>query len=269
MTEQKILIVESNTPDLLSNGYRPAADYFISTFGGLNEFVTCSVTRPYEAPLRVEELAGIDGIVFTGSSVDWSCDSKQAAPLRNTMLHAFENGVPVWGSCNGLHLAGVLLGGSVGASPNGIEAGVSKKIRKTGAGKKHAMLAGREDIYAVPCIHLDEIKSLPLDAFILAENDHSPVQAFGYSSGGVDFWGTQYHPECTALTIAEELKLSSKHVVNKAALINDLKASQDDPIAAERLGTTCKELQPSVRNSELRNWLKHIKKTPLSQNSPI
>ena len=108
--------------------------------------------------------------------------------------------------------------------------------------------------------HLDEIKSLPLDAFILAENDHSPVQAFGYSSGGVDFWGTQYHPECTALTIAEELKLSSKHVVNKAALINDLEASQDDPIAAERLGTTCEELQPSVRNSELRNWLKHIKK---------
>ncbi len=259
MTEQKILIVESNTPDLISNGYRPAADYFITTLGALDEPVTCSVTRPYEAPFKVEELEGIDGVVFTGSSVDWSCDSKQAAPLRNTMLHAFKNGVPVWGSCNGLHLAGVVLGGSVGASPNGIEVGVSREIRKTGAGKKHAMLAGREDIYAVPCIHLDEIKRLPLDAFILAENDHSPVQAFGYSSGDVDFWGTQYHPECTALTIAEELKLSSKHVVNKAAMINDLKWSHNDPIAAERLGTTCKELQPSVRTSELRNWLKHIK----------
>ena len=78
MTEQKILIVESNTPDLISNGYRPAADYFISTFGALDEPVICSVTRPYEAPLKVQELEGIDGVVFTGSSVDWSCDSKQA-----------------------------------------------------------------------------------------------------------------------------------------------------------------------------------------------
>lgn len=259
VTEQKILIVESNTPDLISNGYRPAADYFISTFGALDETVICSVTRPYEAPLKVQELEGIDGVVFTGSSVDWSCDSKQAAPLRDTMSHAFKNSVPVWGSCNGLQLAGVVLGGSVGASSNGIEAGVSKEIRKTVAGKKHAMLTGREDIYAVPCIHIDEIKRLPLDAVILAENDHSPVQAFGYSSGGLDFWGTQYHPECTAFNIAEELKLSSKHVFNKAALVNDLKSSQDDPVAAERLGTSCEELKPSVRTIELRNWLEHIK----------
>ena len=55
MTEQKILIVESNTPDLISNGYRPAADYFISTFGALDEPAICSVTRPYEAPFKVQE----------------------------------------------------------------------------------------------------------------------------------------------------------------------------------------------------------------------
>jgi hypothetical protein len=55
VTEQKILIVESNTPDLISNGYRPAADYFISTFGALDEPAICSVTRPYEAPFKVQE----------------------------------------------------------------------------------------------------------------------------------------------------------------------------------------------------------------------
>ena len=76
------------------------------------------------------------------------------------MSHAFKNSVPVWGSCNGLHLAGVVLGGSVGASSNGIEAGVSKEIRKTVAGKKHAMLTGRRHLCSA--VYIDEIKRLPL-----------------------------------------------------------------------------------------------------------
>ncbi len=259
MTEQRILIVEGNTPAMISGGCTPAAHYFIRAFGDLDESVKYKVSCPYAVPFQVGELEEIDGIVFTGSGVEWSCDAEEAAPLRRAMEHAFENGLPVWGSCNGLQLAAVLLGGAVGASLNGPEVGLSKAIRKTDAGKEHAGLAGREDIYAVPCIHRDEIKHLPTDALVLAENDHSPVQAFAYSTDGVDFWGTQYHPECTPLSIAEALKTSNKDFVGKIAMIYDLEISEDDPAAAERLGATCEALRPAIRTIELGNWLKHVK----------
>ena len=259
MSGLRILIVEGNTPEMISGGCMPASHYFIQTFAFLDRSIECKVVYPYKIPFQVEELEKIDGVVFTGSGVQWSCDRKEAAPLRRAMKHVFEVGFPVWGSCNGLQLAAVILGGAVVASPNGPEVGLSKPIRKTENGKVHLELAGREDVYVVPCIHRDEIKQLPKNALILAENDHSPIQAFAYCRDGLDFWGTQYHPECTALSIAKELKASNNDFPRKISVINDLEVSEIDPAAAKRLGSTCKALRPAIRTIELCNWLKHVK----------
>ena len=61
------------------------------------------------------------------------------------MEQVFTHAKPVWGSCNGLQLAAVVLGGSVAASPNGIEIGLAKDMMKTTDGQAHPMLAAREE----------------------------------------------------------------------------------------------------------------------------
>ena len=120
MSGAKILIVESNPPDLIAaQGYR-ACDQFKAAFAELEPSVKCRVAEPYATKFQLEKLDDIDGVVFTGSGVNWSVDAKEAAPLRKVMEHVFHSDLPVWGSCNGMQLAAVVLGGSVRPSPNGL-----------------------------------------------------------------------------------------------------------------------------------------------------
>jgi GMP synthase (glutamine-hydrolysing) len=140
-----------------------------------------------------------------------------------------------------------------------LEVGVARDTRKTEAGKSHPALDGRTDVYAVPCIHRDEVERLPKGAVLLAQNDHSPVQSFSYRAEGVDFWGAQYHPECSATSIAKSLRTGNSVFSAQTALIDDLEAGERDARAAERLGTTCAALHPKERTRELANWLMHVK----------
>ena len=78
------------------------------------------VVNPYEGILNADDFAGVDGVVFTGSGVSWSTDAPEAACQRAAMELAFDAGLPSWGSCNGMQLAAVVLGGQVAASPNGL-----------------------------------------------------------------------------------------------------------------------------------------------------
>ncbi len=251
-----ILIIESNTPELLAIG-KSASASFLRAFQGLAPELRITVECPYAAPLREDALAGIDGVVFSGSGVAWATDAVEAAPLRAAMEAAFDAGRPVWGSCNGLQLAAVVLGGAVGASPNGMEIGLAKKIAPTDAGKHHPMMAGREDGYCVPCIHRDEVQRLPEGAVLLAGNAHSPVQAMAYQQGGVDFWGAQYHPEMTALDVGTII--GSGAFANEAALGADLRIADTEPEVTVRIGGKADSLSPKVRTRELRNWLAHVR----------
>ena len=103
------------------------------------------------------------------------------------MRDGFAVGLPTIGSCNGMQLAASVLGGSSTASPNGREDGLSGDIRLTNAGRNHVMMAGREDGYAVPCTHRDEVVRLPEVGVRLAGNGHSAVQAFAIDCDGIDF----------------------------------------------------------------------------------
>ncbi|SFK94283.1 type 1 glutamine amidotransferase [Shimia haliotis] len=251
-----ILIIESNTPDLLAMG-KSASASFLRAFQGLAPELRITVECPYAAPLREDALTGIDGVVFSGSGVAWATDAAEAAPLRAAMEQVFDAGRPVWGSCNGLQLAAVVLGGAVGASSKGMEIGLAKEIAPTDAGKRHPMMAGREDGYCVPCIHRDEVQRLPEGAVLLAGNAHSPVQAMAYQQNGVDFWGAQYHPEMTALDVGTII--GSGAFANEAALGADLRIADAEPEVALSLGGKADSLSPKVRTRELRNWLSHVR----------
>ncbi|MBR9844150.1 MAG: type 1 glutamine amidotransferase [Rhodobacteraceae bacterium] len=252
-----ILIVESNTPELLAIG-KSAAVSFLHTFQALAPEVEVRVVCPYAASLRGDVLEGVDGVVFSGSAVMWSTDDRQAAPLRAGMERVFEAGLPVWGSCNGMQLAASVLGGRVGASPNGFELGTARDVQVTAEGVAHPMMAGRAAGFAVPCIHRDEVQSVPEGAVLMAGNAHSPVQAMVYEQGSVDFWGTQYHPEMSLQEVSVAVR--GKGIFEEANRMADrLEIADHDKEAAAAFGTSPEALAIPVRARELANWIAHVR----------
>lgn len=253
-----ILILEGNTPDICAAGNRGAAG-FEATIGALDASIRCTVLNPYDGALAVNALDGMAGVIFTGSGTAWSTDAPEAAPQRAAMEQVFKSGLPVWGSCNGMQLAACVLGGAVGASPNGLEVGLARDLQLTDAGKTHPMCAGRSTSFAVPCVHRDEVTALPKGATLLITNTHSPIQGFAYEQGGVSFWGVQYHPELTPARIADYLSQRDGIFTEKKYMIDDLLAAETNADAAARLGADLSQTQLQPRSNELANWLTHVK----------
>ncbi|MEX0302547.1 MAG: type 1 glutamine amidotransferase [Leisingera sp.] len=248
-----ILIVESNTPEMVAAGQAASAGV-IRSFAALSPQAEIRVVAPYAAPVGKEAFAAADGIVFTGSGVSWSADAPEAAPLQAAMELALDCGRPIWGSCNGLQLASAVLGGGVGASPNGIEVGMARELQMTDAGRTHPMLEGRHDGWAVPCVHRDEVQRLPEGAVLLAGNAHSPVQAMAYEQGGVRFWGAQYHPELRISDVGGYVTARGIFA-GHAGMAEDCAVADRDAAAATRLGTSLEALAPENRLRELANWV--------------
>lgn len=251
-----ILILEGNSPQMLAAG-KSDAEPFVSTLLALDPSVTLTIAAPYVHPVSSIELEAADGVIFTGSGVDWATDAPEAEPQRAAMEQVFATGKPVWGSCNGLHLAAVLLGGAVGASPKGLEIGLARGVALTEVGAIHPAMAGRAPGFAVPCIHRDEVQRLPEGAVLLAGNDHSPVQAMAYERDGVDFWGVQYHPEFAPAFVARMVR-GKPAALGGEALAVALETCESDLGAAARLGATPEAMRLPSRAVEIANWLRHV-----------
>jgi GMP synthase (glutamine-hydrolysing) len=250
-----ILIVDSDTEEINA---RTIAAVGRTTGQGYAEALTeCradlqfTIVAPYMGGVP-PELSAFDGVVFTGSGVEWCVDAPEARPLAEVMETCFAAGLPTLGSCNGMQLAAQVLGGSNRASPKGREDGLAREIRLTEAGLAHPFMAGRQDGFAVPCVHRDEVDRLPEGATLLASNAHSEVQAFAYEKDGVRFWGVQYHPEYSLPFIAGRVRAWGRA---PEAMADDMEVAASDAAAAARLGVRTSDMQPQMRLTELRNWL--------------
>ena len=140
-------------------------------------------------------LSDFDGVMFPGSPLHIydpdPCVSRQIDFARV----AFAAGVPVWGSCWGLQVATVALGGSVRRNPRGRELPIARAITVTEAGRAHPLLESRPAVFDALCSHLDEIETLPPDSQVLAGNEISTVQAIAVQTPERgSFHGTQYTP---------------------------------------------------------------------------
>lgn len=258
-----LLIVESDVPAIESLSKTAdkmtSAGSYARVFQSISDQLTFDILLPYAnsfEPLSVDYEA-YDGFVFTGSDVPWSVDAPEALPLRQIMEATLAAQKPIFGSCNGLHLATVILGGECRAAPMGMEIGLACNITLSAVGQSHPLHRGRAEPYCALSIHRDHVCKVPHGAIVTAGNEHSSVQAMVYEQGNVRFWGTQYHPEHSLRYIIDSISDAGGLFYSEHGILTDLQAAELNPggAAAKRLGAGPNDLNPQVRQTELRNWL--------------
>lgn len=172
------------------------------------------------------------------------------------------------GSCWGLQLATVALGGTVRRNPRGRELGVARAITATTPGRSHPLLATRPSVFDALCSHIDELEQLPPGAEVLAQNELYPIQALALElpSGSI-FLGTQYHSEFTlsvaagltemraASLVAEGFSRDCAELVAMARDFCALHAEPERRDLAWRFGIGPEILDPVRRTTEFGNWL--------------
>jgi GMP synthase (glutamine-hydrolysing) len=216
-------------------------------------------------------LSDFDGVMFPGSPLHVydpdPCVTRQIEFARA----AFAVGVPVWGSCWGLQLAVVALGGAVRRNPRGRELPIARAITVTEAGRSHPLLASRPAVFDALCSHLDEIETLPPNSQVLAANEVSAIQAIVVQTPGRDsFHGTQYHPEHTLVVSAALIEMRAAELVAEGfgteplqivAIAADYRALAKAPTRRDliwRYGIASEIIDPIRRTAEIGNWLRTV-----------
>jgi GMP synthase (glutamine-hydrolysing) len=216
-------------------------------------------------------LADFDGVMIPGSPLHIYDRTQEVTRQIEFARAAFAAGVPVWGSCWGLQLATVALGGSVRRNKRGRELPIARAITVTDAARMHKLLASRPPVFDALCSHLDEIETLPPDAEILASNELSIVQAMAARTPrGGSFYGTQYHPEHTLAVSAALMEMRAAELVEEGfgsepteiiAIAADFRTLATAPGRRDliwRYGIASEIIDPVRRTTEIGNWLKTV-----------
>jgi GMP synthase (glutamine-hydrolysing) len=221
-------------------------------------------TLPQGMPIET-----FDGVILTGSPLRAYDNTPAVRSQIDFARAAFAAKRPVWGSCWGVQLATVALGGVVRRNPKGRGLGIARRISPTRAGQSHWLLEGRPPSFDALCSHLDEVETLPPGASLLATSSFCEVQAMtAQTPEGGSFVGTQYHPEHIFATSAALIEMRAKALVAEGlgrdeadlrALADDLRALGADPgrrDLAWRYGVDAEILDPVRRTNELGQWLR-------------
>lgn len=211
------------------------------------------------------EMARFDAVFVTGTPLHVYEDNPEVRRLTAFMGSVLASGTPSFGSCAGLQLA--VAGGEVRPMPGVMEAGVSRRIVPTLAGRGHPMLAGRPPVWDAPGMHADEIASLPAGGTCLATNGTGVVQAAEIRHGRGTFWGVQYHPKLSIAEVADALRRQARGIVDQglagdlrtvlaqADLFDELADAPDDPSLRWRLGVDDEFAYAANRRREIRNFI--------------
>lgn len=276
----RLLVVDGNTRAVnaanVEAGGSVTGERYAQVLAGLRPGARITTIAPADGPVDVRRLHAeyaFDGAVFTGSALNVYDATDEVRRQVDVMTALLALRVPVFGSCWGLQVAAVALGGKVRRNPKGRELGFARNIARTPAGRSHPLLAGKPDGYAAICVHLDEIEVLPDGMTVLATNAVSDVQAAAWrsSDGRSWFWGVQYHPEydfgqITAVIVryGPERLISEGFFRGRSdydAYLADLRTLQSRPDATSegwRHGLDASVTQRSLRERELSNWLDAI-----------
>lgn len=102
-----------------------------------------------------------------------------------------------------------------------MEAGFTRGVVATDAGRNHPMLRGRPEAWDAPTMHSAIVDHLPPGGSILACTKDVPVEAAEIRSGRGVFWGVQYHPELALSEIADGLRGQSGTLVEQGLAKNE------------------------------------------------
>ena len=227
---KRLAIIEGNHEQLVQfhedGSITGAAEGFAAALSKLDDTLSFTIYRPHFADFRFSDALfdHVDGVVFTGSAVNWSADDSEAKPARDVMEHALAQKKPIFGSCYGMQLAVAVLGGQNRAHPDATEFAIARDIKVNETGQTHPLYEGKPIQFDTKCMHRDEVVRLPSGALSLSGNEHSPYQSMVYETESAMLWAVQYHPELTFKEIANYIRR------------NDVESFSDVVRFAENLG---------------------------------
>ena len=211
--------------------------------------------------------ADYDGMVITGSSLHAYGKDFAVTNQIELVKKAGEAELPMFGSCWGLQIAVMAAGGLVEYNPKGMEVGFARKILINDAGISHPMFRDKPRVFDAPCIHYDEVTTLPEGATLLASNDHSRVQAAVIPVGRSSVWAVQYHPEFDIRQLVQLYNLYADDMVSlgffsdpddlKAYVgrLEELSQNPKDQTLAWQLGIDEDIVDDRRRRLEIINWI--------------
>jgi GMP synthase (glutamine-hydrolysing) len=270
----KILMLEGNLLSVQKKaatiGVTNASDVYTKAVRLFDKDISIDIVNAADNQIipNNHQLNDYDGMIISGSSLRAFEQTYEVLNQIDLLKQFAQTGKPILGSCWGLQIAAIAAGGSVGPSPNGRELGIARKIVKTAAGRSHPFLAGKPDTYDAPCIHYDEVITLPDNATLLSSNAHSEVQAAIIPLANSEVWGVQYHPEFDINQLRKLFELYKNDMLRQGFVENELQHStllsqyqalHDNPqnkALAWQIGMDKDITEDSIRAVEIANWLK-------------
>jgi GMP synthase (glutamine-hydrolysing) len=268
------LVAQSETPEeraaRRAHTGQSSGETYADTLRDLDADAAVEICQPADADSPVftpDDLARFDAVFLTGSPLHVYDDTPEVRRQLAFMRAVFASGAPSFGSCAGLQVATVAAGGTVRKMPARMEAGFSRRIVATAAGREHPLLAGRATTWDAPAIHGDEVATLPDGATRLAGNDVTHVQAVEIRFDKGVFWGVQYHPELSLQEIAIALRRQAAELVEaglaeaedeveeRAGVIEALHHAPDRRSLRWRLGVDGELADRDGRRREIVNFL--------------
>jgi len=271
---KRLLLMEGNT----RAHQKRAMDHGVQTASGIYQ----DVIRQHFPAIQVDIVQGTegakgmpggcalddyDGLVVGGSGLRCADSTPQVTSQIDLLRQFAKSGRPILGSCWGLQIAVVAAGGSVRPSPNGREIVIARKIRLTDAGRQHAFFAGKRNVFDAPCIHYDEVETLPTGSTVLCSNAHSDVQGALVPLEQSLVWAVQYHPEFDLAHVAGLLRVYGDAIISdgffkdkrtKAHYVDKLErlaVAPEDKALAWQLGMDSDLLGDEIRAAEIINWV--------------
>lgn len=214
-----------------------------------------------------QPLESYDAMLWTGSSLSIYEDLPEVHRQIELARHAFDIGVPAYGSCWALQLAVVAAGGEVERSPHGLTFGLSYGITLTPEGQAHPIYKNRASPFDALASHYDIVKTMPPGGTVLARSHRSNVQAAMIEHKKSTFFATQYHPEFN-FEVLSGMTHSRKTLLVEQGFYPDLAAAETQACDFEHLHSptpvaelvakyklTDSVLDIDQRQNEFKNWL--------------
>ena len=146
--------------------------------------------------------AHYDGWIITGSASSVVDNLEWMKLLKDKILYAYKNFIPVLGICFGHQIISAALGGDVIHNPKGWELGSYKlKINKSGLSNKIFKNIEPDDYFYFS--HEDIVSKLPKNAIELAKNEMG-IQSFSIDDR---IYGVQFHPEFNTEIMDQYVKI--------------------------------------------------------------